>query len=141
MPRRGRSASPPPAPQRRAAPPPSNVPAHAPPSSPGPVHAQPQQPSLFGQMAATAGGVAVGSAVGHMAGSALTGMFSGGSSEPAPQQQAPAAQPVYNQAQPPQGPCAWEIKQFIECAQQQHDLSLCEGFNEALRQCKINNHI
>ncbi|XP_075978054.1 coiled-coil-helix-coiled-coil-helix domain containing 2 [Anticarsia gemmatalis] len=144
MPRRGRS-SPPPAPPRRAAPPPSNVPAHAPPAAPAPVMAQPQQPSLFGQMAATAGGVAVGSAVGHMAGSALTGMFSGGSSsEPAQQQQAPApAAQTYNQYQnqPPQGPCAWEIKQFIECAQQQHDLSLCEGFNEALRQCKVNNHI
>ncbi|XP_026501788.1 coiled-coil-helix-coiled-coil-helix domain-containing protein 10, mitochondrial [Vanessa tameamea] len=143
MPRRGRSASPPPAPQRRAAPPPSHVPAHAPPSTPAPVVAQPQQPSLFGQMAATAGGVAVGSAVGHVAGSALTGMFSGGSSsEPAQQQAAPApAQANYGQQQQPQGPCAWEIKQFIECAQQQHDLSLCEGFNEALRQCKITNRI
>lgn len=82
---------------------------------------------------------------GHVAGHALTGMFSGGSSEPA-QQQAPAAQPAAQtlnqyQNQAPQGPCAWEIKQFIECAQQQHDLTLCEGFNEALRQCKINNHI
>ncbi|CAH2048635.1 unnamed protein product, partial [Iphiclides podalirius] len=117
MPRRGRSASPPPAP-RRAAAPPSNVPAHAPPTSVGPAQAQPQQPSLFGQMAATAGGVAVGSAVGHMAGSALTGMFGGGSSsEPAPQQQAPPAQSnSYQQpgGQQPQGPCAWEIKQFIE---------------------------
>lgn len=79
---------------------------------------------------------------GHVAGHALTGMFSGGSSEPAPQQQqAQAAPAAYNQGQQPAGPCAWEIKQFIECAQQQHDLSLCEGFNEALRQCKINNHI
>lgn len=79
-----------------------------------------------------------------MAGSAITGLFSGGgSSEPAPQQQAPPAQANYYQqpAQQPQGPCAWEIKQFIECAQQQHDLSLCEGFNEALRQCKVNNHL
>nr|AFO83993.1 mitochondrial coiled-coil-helix-coiled-coil-helix domain-containing protein 2 [Antheraea yamamai] len=143
MPRRGRSASPPPAPQRRAAPPPSNVPAHAPPSAPATSMAQPQQPSMFGQMAATAGGVAVGSAVGHMAGSAITGLFSGGDSrEPAPQQAPPPAQ-TYNQyqGQQPQGPCAWEIKQFLECAQQQHDLSLCDGFNEALRQCKVNNHI
>lgn len=78
-----------------------------------------------------------------MAGSALTGMFSGGSSEPAQQQQAQAPAQTYNQyqGQQPQGPCAWEIKQFIECAQQQHDLSLCEGFNEALRQCKVNNRI
>lgn len=37
------------------------VPAQAHP--PAPVSAAPQQPSLFGQMAATAGGVAVGSAI------------------------------------------------------------------------------
>lgn len=30
---------------------------------PAPVSAAPQQPSMFGQMAATAGGVAVGSAI------------------------------------------------------------------------------
>merc|ERR1712112_383267 len=105
----------------------------------------PQQPSLFKQMAATAGGVAVGSAVGHVAGSALTGMFSGGSSsEAAPAAAAPAAAaapppaPLYGQqAQPqePTGPCAWEIKQFLQCAQGQTDITLCEGFNEALRQC------
>lgn len=49
----------------RASPPPSrNVPARAPPSAPAPAMAgQPQQPSMFSQMAATAGGVAVGSAV------------------------------------------------------------------------------
>ncbi|KAJ8731404.1 hypothetical protein PYW07_004568 [Mythimna separata] len=145
MPRRGRSASPPPAPQRRAASPPpqSRVPAHAPPSTPMAATAQPQQPSMFQQMAATAGGVAVGSAVGHVAGSAITGLFSGSGSEPARQEPAqPAAQTLNQyQNQTPQGPCAWEIKQFIECAQQQHDLTLCEGFNEALRQCKINNHI
>ena len=98
-------------------------------------------------MAATAGGVAVGSAVGHVAGSALTGMFSGGSSsEPAPAPAAapasavaPPPQPIYGQqAQPnePSGPCAWEVKQFIQCAQGQADITLCEGFNEALRQCK-----
>ena len=37
------------------------------------------------------------------------------------------------------GACAWEIKSFIQCAQQQSDLTLCEGFNEALRQCKSAN--
>jgi hypothetical protein len=96
-------------------------------------------------MAATAGGVAVGSAVGHVAGHALTGMFSGGSShndQPAAAQQQ-QQQPYYAQQgqQPnePNGPCAWEIKQFIQCAQNQADLTLCEGFNEALRQCKVSN--
>merc|ERR1719295_751980 len=120
--------------------------------------AQPQQPSLFKQLAVTAGGVAVGSAVGHVAGAAITGAMSGGgSSEPAP---APAAAtpppppqqyygqpppPAYGQPPPqpqePTGPCAWEIKNFIQCAQGQADLTLCEGFNEALRQCKQANQI
>merc|ERR1719215_487515 len=79
---------------------------------------------MFKQMAATAGGVAVGSAVGHVVGHAMTGGMGGGG----------GAQP-----QEPQGACAWEIKSFIQCAQQQSDLTLCEGFNEALRQCKSTN--
>merc|ERR1712142_1024883 len=106
------------------------------------------------QMAATAGGVAVGSAVGHVAGHALTGAFSGGSNS---QEAAPAAaaaapppqqygqqQPMYGQQQQPNeptGPCAWEVKQFIQCAQGQSDITLCEGFNEALRQCKQANQM
>ena len=48
-------------------------------------------------MAATAGGVAVGSAVGHVAGSAITGMFSGGDKPAA--SSAPAS-PVAPPAQP-----------------------------------------
>ncbi|XP_045139037.1 coiled-coil-helix-coiled-coil-helix domain-containing protein 10, mitochondrial-like [Portunus trituberculatus] len=122
-------------------------------SSPPPAAAAPKQPGLFAQMAATAGGVAVGSAVGHVVGHAITGGGSSGSSEP--QQAAPApapAQQQYPQQYPqyqgypqqggpsePQGPCAWEIKQFLQCAQTQSDVSVCEGFNEALRQCR-NQH-
>ena len=37
------------------------------------------------------------------------------------------------------GPCSLEIKQFLECAQNQSDVKLCEGFNEVLRQCRIAN--
>lgn len=97
----------------------------------------------MGQMAATAGGVAIGSAVGHTIGHALTGAFSGGSSD-APQQA--QAAPVQQQAAAGpaaggEGPCAWEIKQFLQCAQGQSDLTLCEGFNEAIRQCKAQNRI
>ncbi|EPQ13477.1 Coiled-coil-helix-coiled-coil-helix domain-containing protein 10, mitochondrial [Myotis brandtii] len=90
------------------------------------------------QMASTAAGVAVGSAVGHVMGSALTGAFSGGSSEPAQ----PAAQqaPARAASQPLQmGPCAYEIKQFLDCSTTQRDLTLCEGFSEALKQCKYNH--
>ena len=98
---------------------------------------------MFAQMAATAGGVAVGSAVGHVIGHGITGMMSGGSSssevaQPA-QQAAPAAQQYASGPQEPTGPCAWEIKQFLQCSQNQSDLTLCEGFNEALRQCRQSN--
>jgi len=123
------------------------VPAQAPPSAPMMAQASPQQPSLFKQMAATAGGVAVGSAVGHVAGHAITGMMSGGGSSqeaaPAPAAAAPPQQyGGYGQQQSTQqdnGPCAWEIKNFVQCAQTQPDITLCEGFNEALRQCKQYN--
>jgi hypothetical protein len=78
---------------------------------------------------------------GHTVGHALTGMFSGGggSNEVEQSGAAPASQQqgFYEaQRQEPTGPCAWEIKQFLQCAQGQSDLTLCEGFNEALRQCK-----
>ncbi|CAG0915214.1 unnamed protein product [Notodromas monacha] len=127
-----RSAHPPPAPVQ-----------HAPP--PMAVQAQPQQPSMFKQMAATAGGVAVGSAVGHVVGHALTGAFSGGGSSPAatPTQVAPPT-PVSSSSVSPQdglmsSPCAAEIRNFLECAQNQSDLTLCSGFNEVLKQCKMSN--
>lgn len=60
----------------------------------------------------------------------------GGHQEAAPQAAAPPAQ--YQQQAQEGGPCAFEIKQFLECAQNQHDISLCQGFNEAIRQCKLN---
>lgn len=100
--------------------------------------AQPQQPSLMGQMAATAGGVAIGSAVGHTIGHAMTGLFSGGSEAPVAET-APQAAAQSAPAAPAAGACSWEVRQFLECAQNQSDLSLCEGFNEALRQCKMAN--
>ncbi len=40
-----------------------------------------QQPSMFKQMAATAGGVAMGSAIGHVAGAAMMGGLGGGSDQ------------------------------------------------------------
>ncbi|XP_066262691.1 coiled-coil-helix-coiled-coil-helix domain-containing protein 10, mitochondrial [Euwallacea similis] len=144
MPRRGRTASP-----SRAAPSRTTLPARtAPTHPPAPVQAAPvapapsQGPGLFGQMAATAGGVAIGSAIGHTVGHAVTGMFSGGSNEAVPQQQAAPIQ-EYGQQQPNEstGPCAWEIKQFLQCASTQSDLTLCQGFNEAIQQCKIRNNV
>merc|ERR1719228_1405181 len=97
------------------------------------------------QMAATAGGVAVGSAVGHVVGAGVTSLFSGSSSDPAPAPSSPVNTPPppapapAPASQEPSGPCAFEIKQFIQCSQQQYDITLCEGFNEALKECKSRN--
>ncbi|NXY22720.1 CHCH2 protein, partial [Atrichornis clamosus] len=127
-----RAASPAPAP--RAA-----VPAAAPPSAL--ATPAPRQPGLMAQMASTAAGVAVGSAVGHTIGHAITGGFSGGSSPEAARpdityQEPQGAQPGQQQQY---GPCQYEIKQFLECAQNQTDLKLCEGFSEVLKQCRVAN--
>lgn len=66
---------------------------------------------------------------------------SGGSDVAQPVAAAPAAQQHYapQGAAEPTGPCAWEIKQFLKCASDNDDLSLCSGFNEAIRQCKEAN--
>ncbi|NXK86306.1 CHCH2 protein, partial [Formicarius rufipectus] len=100
-----------------------------------------KQPGLMAQMASTAAGVAVGSAVGHTIGHAITGGFSGGSSPEAARpdityQEPQAAQPAQQQQA---GPCQYEMKQFLECAQNQTDLKLCEGFSEVLKQCRFAN--
>ena len=77
-------------------------------------------------MAATAGGVAVGSAVGSVAGQALTGIFGGGSSTansttttPTTAAPAPATSSTPTTTTEITGPCAAEIKDFIRCAQNQ----------------------
>jgi hypothetical protein len=91
------------------------------------------------QMATTAAGVAVGSTVGHVAGAAITGMFSGDSKSEqtaaaAPPQ--PQQQPQQQQQQQQQSPCQFEVKQFLDCAENQSDFTLCEGFKDAMKQCK-----
>ncbi|KAF7990389.1 hypothetical protein HCN44_000194 [Aphidius gifuensis] len=130
-------------PSARAAPAqaaPTKAPAAPAPASASAPMMAPQQPGIMGQMMATAGGVAIGHTIGH----AVTGLFSGGSSEAAaPAPAAAAAAPVqqYAESQPGQssGVCSYEIQQFLQCAQNQTDLTLCEGFNEAIRQCKMSN--
>uniref|UniRef100_A0A0A9YYB4 Coiled-coil-helix-coiled-coil-helix domain-containing protein 10, mitochondrial n=1 Tax=Lygus hesperus TaxID=30085 RepID=A0A0A9YYB4_LYGHE len=77
-----------------------------------------RQPGLFGQWAATAGGVAVGQAVGER--------IAGGGRRGADE---------YGYPSEPTGPCSWEIKQFLQCTAN-NDVSLCEGFNEAIKACK-----
>lgn len=67
-----------------------------------------------------------------MVGHALTG--GGGSShvESVAPEAAPSAPMAYNQPQP----CDYELRQFIDCSQQQHDLTLCDGFNSVLKECR-----
>ncbi|KAM3875236.1 coiled-coil-helix-coiled-coil-helix domain-containing protein 2-like [Diretmus argenteus] len=153
-----------PPPMARPAPPPSYAPApvHAPPTAMAAPAAAPRQPGMFAQMATTAAGVAVGSAVGHTIGHAMTGGFGGGgekseaASPDVTYQEPYQSQPMYQQqpqsmyqqqpqsmfqqeAAPQQQACSYELKQFIECAQTQSDLKLCEGFSEVLKQCKFSN--
>jgi len=151
MPRRSGGGGSRPAPVARARSPASNVPARAPqhaapvPAAPAPaaIAPQPRQPGMFAQMATTAAGVAVGSAVGHTLGAAMTGGMGGhrDNESNAVQEQAPApVQTYYNQPQSSSlegGACQMQLKQFLECTQNQTDISLCQGFNEALRECKV----
>lgn len=61
----------------------------------------------------------------------------GGHSEAAP---APQAEQTYSQPQNTQyqnNPCQYELKQFMDCAQGQHDITLCQGFNEVLKDCRL----
>uniref|UniRef100_A0A2I2YC78 Coiled-coil-helix-coiled-coil-helix domain containing 2 n=1 Tax=Gorilla gorilla gorilla TaxID=9595 RepID=A0A2I2YC78_GORGO len=123
------------APQMRAAPRPAPVaqpPAAAPPSTVGSSAAAPWQPGLMAQMATTAAGVAVGSAVGHTLGHAITGGFSGGST-------AEPARPDITYQEPQGTQPAQQQSKFLECAENQGDIKLCEGFNEVLKQCRLAN--
>lgn len=141
MARRGRSSSPGrSSPMGRRSTPMAAPPQRAPvPAAPAPAQVgmpMQQGPGLMAQMAATAGGVAIGSAVGHTVGHAITGAFSGGhdvapAQEAAPQQQYQPAQ------QQQQTPCSLELRQFLNCTQEQSDISLCEGFNQVLKDCRM----
>lgn len=91
-------------------------------------------------IASTAAGVAIGHTVGH----AITGAFMGGhggdNNSNVDQQQQQQPQQGYQQQQMGAGqePCRFELEQFLSCAQNQSsDLTLCDGFNQVLRECKL----
>ncbi|XP_064238370.1 coiled-coil-helix-coiled-coil-helix domain-containing protein 2-like [Aotus nancymaae] len=130
------------APQMRTAPrpaPAAQPPAVAPPSAVGSPAAVPRQPGLLAQMATTAAGMAVGSPVGHTLGQAITGGFSGGSNPEPSRPDITYQEPQGTQLAQQQQICFCEIKQFLECTQNQHDIKLCEGFSEMLKQCRLAN--
>ena len=61
----------------------------------------------------------------------------GGQSQPEATYQEQPMQTQYAQQQPQQGGvCAYELQQFMNCAQNTSDISFCQDFNEALKQCK-----
>ncbi|KAI9361333.1 hypothetical protein BD770DRAFT_20950 [Pilaira anomala] len=133
-----RQAPPSPPPRQQHAP----VPHQAPPT---PAVAQPQtrQPGMFAQMATTAAGVAVGSAVGHSMANGVSSMFGGGSgSQTEPQQQQQQElYPSYHQpmvAESQNGAsCEANAKAFTQCLEAtNNDMSACQYYLDALKQCQ-----
>jgi hypothetical protein len=136
---RGRS----PSPTRRAAPPPPPPKAVAP-TPPAPTAVgQPAMAApgggMLGNIASTAAGVAIGHTMGHALTGAL-GMRDHAPAEPVAAEAAPLQQQQYQPQQQLAGqePCRFELDQFLQCAQNQSgDLTLCDGFNQVLRECKM----
>ncbi|XP_049731516.1 coiled-coil-helix-coiled-coil-helix domain-containing protein 2-like [Elephas maximus indicus] len=88
--------------------------------------------------------VSLDSAVQHRLDHAITAGFSGvNKAEPSRAditcQEPQTAQPAYQKQQ--FGCCHYEMKQFLECAQNQIDLNLCEGFSKVLKQCRFANRL
>ncbi|KAK5191555.1 hypothetical protein LTR99_003618 [Exophiala xenobiotica] len=106
-----------------------------------------QGPGLFGQMASTAAGVAVGSSIGH----AIGGFFGGGSSSAPVEQQQQLPTDAYSQtgnamdnrlysqssSTDAAGPCATDIKSFTDCMNQnQGNMTICGWYLEQLKACQ-----
>jgi len=108
------------------------------------AHPAPQQPGLFAQMATTAAGVAVGSAVGHTLSAGVSSLFSGsGSEEPQqPQQQqqqyqAPPQQVYQQQQQPGAVSCEADAQAFTKCLQDNsNDITACQWYLDSLKACQ-----
>ncbi|KAI9824089.1 MAG: hypothetical protein M1832_002157 [Thelocarpon impressellum] len=112
-----------------------------PPQVPAKQGQQPQQPGLFGQMASTAAGVAVGSSIGH----AIGGFFGGGSSTPVEEaQQANAATSqgydgaaTTNQDNWGTPSCEVDARQFTKCLDEnQGNMQICGWYLEQLKACQ-----
>ncbi|KAI8336978.1 hypothetical protein BC941DRAFT_452620 [Chlamydoabsidia padenii] len=111
---------------------------------PAPIANQPQQqnrqPGLFGQMASTAAGVAVGSTAGHAIGSLFTG--GRGEQEPTEQQQYMDQQQYAGQQQNQQqeavvGNCEADAKAFAKCLEENtNDISACQWYLDQLKSCR-----
>ncbi|XP_028396878.1 coiled-coil-helix-coiled-coil-helix domain-containing protein 2-like isoform X2 [Dendronephthya gigantea] len=70
---------------------------------------------------------------GHVVGGALTGGFHDNQNAATSGQQEPTSTIQGS------NPCQFEFEQFVQCAQNQHDITYCKGFNEVLKQCKLEH--
>ena len=118
-------------------------PAHPPQGAQPPMQQQQQgrSPGLFGQMASTAAGVAVGSSVGH----GLSSMFfgGGGSSEPAPEAQSSSSpaqwndQGFNNNQQSGGVSCEVQSKDFLRCLDAtNNNMDSCAFYLDQLTACQ-----
>ncbi|XP_050502388.1 coiled-coil-helix-coiled-coil-helix domain-containing protein 10, mitochondrial-like [Diabrotica virgifera virgifera] len=100
-----------------------------------PVDKDEKRPGVFGQMAATAGGVAVGTTIGHFVGNILTNIIGLASKKTTDSNN------DVQRYEEPRRSCSKEIQQFINCAATEKDITLCQGFNEAIRECKQKHNL
>lgn len=109
------------------------------PAAARPAQQQTQQgPGLFGQMASTAAGVAVGSTIGHTLSSGIGSMF-GGSSAAAPveqdQQMVSASQQLQYQEQGKH--CDADARNFTRCLEDNTgNMQICEYYLQQLKACQ-----
>lgn len=142
MPRQRRSA---PAPRTQtrsahtAAAPVAAAPHHPPASVAHPQTTTQQGPGLFGQMASTAAGVAVGSTIGHTLGAGITSMFGGSSSSAPveqPQQQVAASQQQTSFQEQGRN-CDVDARSFTRCLEENSgNMQICDYYLQQLRACQ-----
>ncbi|KAL9593058.1 MAG: hypothetical protein Q9219_007687 [cf. Caloplaca sp. 3 TL-2023] len=106
-----------------------------------PAHASQQQsPGLFGQMASTAAGVAVGSSIGH----AIGGLFGGGSSSSAAEPQQAAGSVAGNTSETTYQNDSWaprsceaDAKSFTKCLDENGgNMQICGWYLDQLKACQ-----
>lgn len=120
-----------------AAYPQQHAPAAPHPSAAQPVQAQ-RQPGLFGQMASTAAGVAVGSTIGHTLGAGITGLFGGSSQQVEPmQQQQLATQQQQSTYQEQAKHCDADAVNFTRCLEDNSgNMQICDYYLQQLKACQ-----
>ncbi|CAG8736141.1 13534_t:CDS:2 [Acaulospora morrowiae] len=107
----------------------SNVPANT--SDPPTSLTTPKQPSLLGQVASTAAGVAIG----HSVGQGITSLFSGGGSSVTETQEKPKYQD--SQTDGRHVACEADTRALKNCLEQNnYDVNVCQWYLENLKACQ-----